>query len=216
LQLDLPDDDASGAEPIKARRLSDLLTDIAEDPSRERISVADLLFFMKDRAIGALMLIFALPNALPAIPGTSAVLGAPLVFLAAQLMLGWRPWLPKVIAERSMPRKDFAAMIAKAGPWLARAEKLLKPRLTWLAYPPAEHVIGVLCLVLAIVLVLPIPLGNMAPALAICLLSFGLLERDGVWVALGAIVGIGSVVFLWAFVYAAVKSIVFLITNAIT
>jgi hypothetical protein len=34
-------------------------------------------------------------------PGTSAFLGAPLLFLAVQLALGRRPWLPRVIAERS-------------------------------------------------------------------------------------------------------------------
>ncbi|GGE32493.1 ABC transporter permease [Agaricicola taiwanensis] len=200
---------------MKGRRLSDLLTDIAEDESRERISVADLLFFMRDRAIGALMLIFALPNALPSIPGTSAILGAPLVFLAAQLALGWQPWLPKIIANRSMPRRDFATLIAKSRPWLARAEKLLRPRLTWLAYPPAEHAIGVICLIMSIVLVLPIPLGNMLPALAICLLALGLLERDGLWVIVGTLTGAGAIALVWGVLYALVKSAIFLLKNAV-
>lgn len=200
---------------MKGRSLSEILTEIANDPSRERIAVADLLFLLRDRAIGALMLIFAIPNALPAIPGTSAVLGAPLVFLAAQLALGWRPWLPKVIANRSMPRKDFAVLMAKATPWLGRAEKLLRPRLTWLAYPPAEHVIGVICLILSVILVLPIPLGNMLPGLAICLFALGLLERDGVWVILGAITSIGAVVLVWGVIYAAIKSLIYLATKAL-
>ena len=48
-----------------------------------------------------------------------------------------------------------------------------------------EHVIGGLCLVMATLLALPIPLGNMLPALAISILALGLLARDGVWVLIG-------------------------------
>lgn len=56
----------------------------------ERISVADLLAAMQDRALAALMFIFAVPNVVPVPPGTSAILGAPFIFLAAQLTLGRR------------------------------------------------------------------------------------------------------------------------------
>ncbi|RYE78974.1 MAG: exopolysaccharide biosynthesis protein, partial [Hyphomicrobiales bacterium] len=125
---------ASDAEAVPAKRtLAAILIALADDTSRERVSVADLVAVMQDRAFGALMLIFAMPNALPTPPGTSAILGAPLVFLAAQLMLGRKPWLPKIIANRSMARGDFATMIGKAAPWIAWAEKLLKPRLEGLA-----------------------------------------------------------------------------------
>lgn len=68
--------------------LSVILLKLSTDLLRERISVGDLLRAMGDRAIGALMFIFAFPNVLPTPPGTSTILGAPLIFLAAQLMLG--------------------------------------------------------------------------------------------------------------------------------
>ncbi len=116
-------------------------------------------------------------------PGTSAILGLPLVYLAAQMMLGRLPWLPPFIANRSMSREDFAATISRATPIIARAEKLLKPRLSLFVRHRAERVIGALCLILAIVLLLPDPPGHMLPAFAICLLALGVLERDG---ALGA------------------------------
>jgi hypothetical protein len=96
------------------RPLSDVLAQMAGDPSRERISIADLLVTMRDRALAALLLLFALPNVLPVPPGTSVFLGAPLLFLAAQLALGKRPWLPKLIANRSMTRGDFGVLIARA------------------------------------------------------------------------------------------------------
>nr|WP_245404692.1 exopolysaccharide biosynthesis protein [Ancylobacter gelatini] len=189
-----------------AVRLSDVLNGIANDEGRERVGVGDLLGVMKERAFGPLMLIFALPNVLPTPPGTSAVLGAPLIFLTLQLALGRDPWLPRVIANRSIARKDFAALVGRATPWLARAEGLLRPRFGVLAHPPSEYVVGVLCFVLAVVLVLPIPLGNMLPALAICVFALGILERDGLWILAGIALAIGSLVVvsgvIWAFVKA--------------
>jgi hypothetical protein len=200
--------------PLSKRKLAEILVDIAEDPARERVSVADLLLAMQDRAFGALMLIFAMPNALPTPPGTSAILGAPLVFLAAQLMLGRKPWLPKVIANRSMTRTDFATMIGKVAPWITRAEKLLRPRLVVVARPPAEYLIGALCLLMAIILVLPIPLGNMLPAFSICLFSLGLLERDGVWILVGAATSVASVVLVSGVLFALFKGALFVFSNA--
>lgn len=79
--------------------LSQLLRTLADDATRDRIAVGDLLQALGDRAIGALLFIFAFPNILPVPPGTSAVLGAPLVFLAAQLAFGMRPWLPGHICQ---------------------------------------------------------------------------------------------------------------------
>jgi len=202
------------AAPARPRRLSELLSDIAEDKSRHRISIADLLIAMKDRAIGALLLIFALPNVLPTPPGTSTVLGAPLIFLAAQLALGRRPWLPGFIANRSIARRDFAALMQRAAPWLARAERLLRPRLSVISRPPFEYAIGTICFLLAVILFLPIPLGNMLPALAICVLALGVLERDGVWIVAGLIVAAASVLLVYGVIYALVKSAIFIIVNA--
>jgi hypothetical protein len=70
-----------------------------------------------------------------------------------------------------MPRSHFASLIERAAPWLARAERLLRPRWVVLCRPQAEYGAGLLCLLLALILFLPIPLGNMLPALAICLLA---------------------------------------------
>ena len=212
---DMPSEPAPQARP-QGRALSEILAAVANDASRERISVADLLEVMQDRAVAALMFIFAVPNVVPVPPGTSAILGAPLVFLAAQLALGMRPWLPKLITERSMARGDFAALMARAGPWLARAERLLRPRLGSLARPPAEYAAGAVCLLLAIIVFLPIPLGNILPAFSICLFALGILERDGVWVLAGAVAAAASLALVWGVLYALIKSALFLLETLST
>ncbi len=186
-------DEAEGAD-----RLSAILVAIAEADDRERISVGDLLAALKRRALGALMFIFAIITALPMPPGVSAIVGAPLVFLTAQLMLGMNAWLPRLISDRSLSRVDFHRVVRVASPWLARAEGIMKPRFAFLARRPAVHVIGLVALVMALLVLLPIPGANMAPSVAICIIALGMLERDGVWIILGALVGIISTVVVAA------------------
>ena len=192
-----------------------MLIALSADTLRERISVGDLLVALGDRATAALLFIFAFPNVLPTPPGTSTVLGAPLIFLAAQLMLGRAPWLPVFLAKRSMSRADFASLIKRIVPWLLRAESLLRPRLGTLARPPMENLIGLASLLLAVVLVLPIPLGNVLPALAISLLALGVLERDGIWVLTGIAVAGAAVTVVSGVVFALVKTGVYFFTQAV-
>ena len=199
---------------VPRKRLSQVLTEIAADPSRPRLTVADLMDQLSGRAIGALLLLFAAPNVLPAPPGTSSILGMPLVYLSAQMMLGRRPWLPGFIANRSVWRADFLAMIERAGPMLERAERLLKPRLPGLTSPTSERLIGGLCFALSLILLLPIPLGNMLPALAICILALGVLEKDGLWILLGLAISLGAIALVWGVVWALARTALFLLVNA--
>jgi len=193
--------------------LSVVLQLLAADLSRERISISDLLAALGDRALGALMFVFAMPNVLPTPPGTSTLLGLPLVFLAAQLTFGRRPWLPAIVADRSMTRQDFNTLIRRIAPWLERAERLLKPRASVLAMPPMEYFVGLVCLVLALVLVLPIPLGNMLPALAISLMALGLLERDGLWIGAGLVTTVISLIVVSGVVFALAKAAIYFLNN---
>jgi len=193
-----------------------MLIELSTGTLRERISVGDLLVALGDRATAALLFIFAFPNVLPTPPGTSTVLGAPLIFLAAQLMLGRAPWLPTFVAKRSMSRADFASLVKRIVPWLLRAESLLRPRLGNLARPPMKHLIGLLALLLAVVLVLPIPLGNVLPALAISLVALGVLERDGVWVLVGIGVAGAAVSVVSGVIFAMVKAGVYFFTQVLS
>ncbi len=200
--------------PPPRKKLSQILDELASAPERDRISVAELVKVMDARAFGALLLIFALPNVLPTPPGTSGILGLPLLYLSAQMMLGQLPWLPPFIAKRSVAREDFARLVTRVTPLLARAEKLLSPRLAALSSSTAERLIGGVCLILAIVLVLPIPLGNMLPAFALCLIALGILERDGVWIIAGVATAGVALLIVYGVVYALIKVAVFVILNA--
>lgn len=186
-------DKAEGAD-----RLSAILMAIAQAEDRDRISIGDLLEALKRRALGALLFIFAIITALPMPPGVSAIVGAPLVFLSAQLMLGMNAWLPRVITDRSLSRVDFHRVMKAASPWLARAESIMRPRLEFLAKRPGIYVAGFVAFFMSLLVLLPIPGANMAPSVAICIIALGLLERDGLWIAIGVLVGVVSTIVVAA------------------
>lgn len=196
------------------RRMSEILRDIAAETGPDRITVADLLTAMEGRAFGALLLLFAFPNILPSPPGLAAILGLPLIYLASQLMLGRSPWLPNFIANRSIARASFASVIVRATPWIARAERMLVTRLHILAGPVAQRLLGAVCLLLSLILVLPIPFGNMLPSLAICIIALGMLERDGAWILGGLLSAVVAAGVVGGLAYGLVKSAIFVLMNA--
>jgi hypothetical protein len=170
-----------------ARGLSELLAEHARTVSSERVSLADIADFLGTRSIGAWLLILALPMVLPVpAPGISVLFGVPLMMISVQLTLGRRrAWLPAFILRQSMARVDYMALMARMQPAVERFERIVRPRALWLANDWAKVPIGLICLVLAMIITLPIPLGHVAPGTAICLLALGLMERDGVVVGIG-------------------------------
>jgi hypothetical protein len=180
----------------KATRISEILDGLAGS-KRKTVSVQDVLEAFGDRAFGALLFVFAAPVALPMPPGVSAILGAPLLFITAQLMVGRRTlWLPRALSERTMTRADFVTLMGKVSPYLTWLERRLKPRFTYLYNPWLDRVTGLLCLVLAIIVFLPIPFGNMLPALALSAFGLGVAERDGVVGLFGGVMALASIFVL--------------------
>lgn len=193
------------------RALSDLLCEIAADDRRVRISVGDLAEALRDHALGALMFILAAPNILPSPPGTSIIVGPPLMLLSAHLLLRKPLRLPAAVASHSMSRARFGGWVARLTPWLRRTERMLRPRLAFAVDPPVDRVVGALGLILSGILFLPIPLGNVLPALAICLMSLGLVERDGLWVLAGVAAAVGSITLVGGVLYGLARIVLFVV-----
>lgn len=177
-------------------QVSDLLEALARQEG-ETLTVRDILDHFGERAFGALMLVFAAPLVLPMPPGLSAILGAPLVFITAQLAIG-RPrlWLPRILADRTFRTADFGAVVDRILPYLRKLEGRLRPRLTFLLGFLAERAVGLVALLLAVIVFLPVPFGNMLPALAIAVLGLGLVERDGLATLIGWLVAVASLLLL--------------------
>jgi len=175
------------------------LLDLAEAPRPERIVVSELVDALGDRGPAVVALLLALPNVIPMPPGTSVLLGVPLLVLTLQMARGGGARLPKLLAERSFARVDLAPALRRAAALLARGGA--GRHLTLLASPWGVRLTGVVCSLLALIVLLPIPFGNMVPALAISMCAFGILRYDGRWVLGGLIVGLASIALLGGALY---------------
>jgi hypothetical protein len=190
----------------RSQRVSDILEFLANSWPGERLSLGDILSALGDRGYGILLFVLALPGA---IPGVAAFAAIPLALVALQMTIGMpRPWLPRFLAERSISRRDFAAMAARALPYLTRIERLLKPRLAVVTGLVGERLIGVTCVALALLLMIPI-LFNVPLAIPVAVMALAVIERDGLFAAVGLIAGVAVIglvgVLGWASVEGALQ-----------
>lgn len=180
-------------------RTSDILERSVAESTAERISLGFLVTVLGDRAFGLMIILMALPNLIPgpSIPGYSLVFGAMIGLLAAQMMRGFpAPDLPGWFLRRSLRREHLAAMIRRATPWLRRLERYVTERPGRLTTPTGERWTAFLCILLAFALALPLPMGNAPPALALVIISVGLLEQDDRTLMIGVIAGVVSLIYV--------------------
>ncbi len=177
---------------------SELLQNLLQQQSGDKIQLGELVQQLGSRAFGPTLLICALPEALPLpVAGVSAIIGIPLLLFSAQLMLGFSaPRLPQWLAKREFKRKEFEKAVRHILRYLRRFERIIRPRWQFATTPLVERGLGALFLILAFVIMLPIPFGNMLPAIAIVVISLGLIEADGVLVVVGTIAALAILVVM--------------------
>ncbi|MBL8581151.1 MAG: exopolysaccharide biosynthesis protein [Rhizobiaceae bacterium] len=180
----------------RARRLSEVFSRLSEDANGP-ISIGYIRDFLGNRSFAALLVLFGAINMIPLPPGASALFGAPLVIVAAQMVYGKKQaWLPKLIRERSLSADQFRRVMEWIIPRLQRLERLIRPRYWPFWRRQGDRVIGLLALIMAITITLPIPLGNWLPAVSTTLLGLALSERDGLLFAIGTFVGVAALALI--------------------
>ena len=200
---------------LNGRRISDILEELADEFKTPDITIGELKEALPGRVFGIFLIILALPNLVPIpAPGLSALLGAPLLLLTFQMMLGKKnPWLPQFLTLRSFKTEQLRSIFKKIMPTVKKWERVTTPRLLWLFYSPADRIISFFCVILSVLIMLPIPFGNALPALAICFFAIAFLQRDGFFIILGLITGIMSGLLVSASIVAlmiALENILFL------
>lgn len=187
----------------RPRRLSELFAQLASD-AQGPISIGHIRDALGNRSFAPLLVLFAAFNLLPLPPGASAVLGLPLIIVSAQMVYGAKQtWLPSYLSDRSLNADTFRSMMEWIIPRLIRIERVIRPRYWPFWRRQGDRIIGGIALVLAVVVTLPIPLGNWLPAFATALLGLALSERDGLLLAIGGAISVASFCVIAAVVGAA-------------
>ncbi len=180
------------------RPFSRVLEDIGAKED-EKLYLGELVNAFGERGFGALMVFFGLVNAIASpIPGSTTVLGAPMLLICLQVAFRRdQLWMPKWALRSSLPRENFRGVVARVRKPLGIIERLSKPRLGFMSSEAAEVLIGVTASILSILVMLPLFGANLFPSLFIALFGFGLMQRDGVAIAVAWIGVAGFCVFVW-------------------
>lgn len=188
----------------KGQRLSDFIEDLARKDKRQgqHIPVGQFVDDLHKKGHMVVCLIFAAPFLLPIpIPGMSTIFGAVIILAAIQMMLNRDPWLPHSWRDRQLPVSMIEKTFSHLANLLRRVEFIFKPR--WSIFAIAKYsaqINGFVLLVLAGLLALPMPPGfNAPPAVAIILLSIGVLEEDGLAVLMAWILSLMNIALFTAF-----------------
>ncbi len=166
------------------------LRDAAASLHAERIPLNDLAAAHGNAALGTVLVLLAAPCLLP-VAGVGTALGLGLLAVAMTLWRGdAQVALPARVAALELPLHWARRVLQLLARFYNHAGRHARQRMTavadraqrspWLAAKIA---------MMAALIILPIPFGNVLPALALMLLGLGLAFRDGVLVLVGAATG---------------------------
>ena len=177
---------------IKEHPTSDFLAIVVVENKKEAMTVGEIKDALHERGFSILMAIAALPICIPVPvpPGYTTLFSIPLFIFSIQMVLGMQaPWLPAWITKKSVQRTTLEKIVTKAIPWLKKLENRMQPRLTYISVPTWERIIGIFSFVFALAIALPLPLINFLPGCGILIMSLGLLNRDGIIILIGMMIG---------------------------
>ena len=170
-----------------SRSIAQRLRDAAQSLSTERVSVATLADAHGPALHGSLLLLMAVPSLLP-VPGAGTVMGLGIAALALAMLQGRdEAPLPRRVAELEMSQRWARRVLGLMATLYGWAECCSRERLGHLAPDRPGVWLALVLAVMALILVLPIPFGNILPALAVAVIGLGLVFRDGLVVMLGTV-----------------------------
>lgn len=186
------------AHPLDAVPFSEVLEHVGKRQD-ERLTLRELVDAFGERGFGALLLLLGLLSAIiGTIPGTTTIIGVPILILGLQLLLRRDElWLPGWILRRDLPRAAFADATGKIMGRLRQVERFSRPRLGFMSTDLSEALIGLMCVIWALVLMLPLIGFNLVPSLIVATFGFGLTQRDGVVMLVGWLGSAGMATFTW-------------------
>lgn len=176
---------------------SESLKKLALKEESGKTKISEILEDFRENGILMAMIFFALPVAvpLPYPPGFTTIMGVPLMILSIQMLLGSKKVrLPNNINNYEIKNSTLKMISEKIVPILETVEKYIKPRFSFAKSVYCEQFIGLVCLIAAFAVALPLPLTNAVPAQGITIMTLGLLNRDGVIIIAGFVVAILGVI----------------------
>lgn len=174
--------------PVRGVSLSTVFKLLEEESHEHPVTIRRMLQHLSGRGYPAVIALFSIPAILPVI---AVPMGFVLIFSGLRMAFARKLWIPARVQDYQLPQEKVIEMVGKASGVCLRIERYLRPRYSSLCIHPWSHQAhGLLIACVAAMLPLPIPGTNWLYALPIVLIGLGLMENDGLVVAIGDILGI--------------------------
>lgn len=173
--------------PDESRTFSDVLESLGggDDP---KLTLREMVEAFGERGFGAVILMLSLMALIPWPPGGKAVFSVPIILIAAELALQRdRVWLPRWLMKATVSRETYRNASRKILPRLRQVERLTRPRIPVLTGEVADIGVGIICILLALMMALPVPFGDALPGLTLAIFGLAIIQRDGVFIIAGLI-----------------------------
>lgn len=172
------------------RTLLQTIEQLADAAPEEGFSLREIFDHLDESAFGAVLFLLALPCCIPFLYGVPQVVAVPMIALAVQMAIGRpEPWLPSGLAARKIDKKGLTQMARGGRKWLGWIEALIRPRLTFITGKRSERVIGAFLVFFCCSILVPLPMTNTVPGFAVAVAAFGLMQKDGLAVIAGLVIG---------------------------
>jgi hypothetical protein len=186
-------------------KLSDEILKVFEQEKFDhKLTFGEFIKVLTDKGFYFLILIFALPPALPIpAPGFAIPFGLAIILLATQLLRGRKtPWFPQWLlnfklvkadpkkkskkgSKKLKPKRNTVTVIAG---FLRFFERFVRPRFLSVSKSKSLRVLHLgLVVICGCSMLIPLPLTNTAPAFGVFVSSLGLMEDDGLVFGIGVL-----------------------------
>lgn len=151
---------------------------------REYSSIGEMLDAIGRRSFGPMVLFVGLLLVTPlsGMPGMPTSMGLLILLTLGQVLIGRRHfWLPGWLARRKIPREKLLRGIKAIRPVARRVDRLLRPRLHYLARGPGLYVMAVACMVIAFSMPATelVPFSSSLAGLALMGFGLAMISKDG-------------------------------------
>ena len=157
------------------------------------LSVGELVALLGTHSHTVVILLLSVLSMIWGPPGYAVILGVAIVIVASLMMLKKPLRLGGWIGQRRLPEKMVTGMLERLA-FLARLlSRFSRPRLETLAGEGAAVPLGFLIMVISLPMALPIPFINAVPNVGIAIICVSRINRDGLGVVIGTVIGIVGV-----------------------
>lgn len=184
----------------KSRNLQDnLIVLVKKSKTQSSLSIQEILLILSGKGRILIVLFLSIPFCQPlTLPGLSMLAGILIAFFGLRMAFGKHVCLPKRLLAKSMSSLSIQKIVDKLLKIMKKIEPLVHSRLCFVCSNQKIQIFnGLLIFLLGIFLAcpLPFPLTNLSVGWSLLLVNLGLLKDDGVFVIIGYLFSLLTVIF---------------------